>query len=245
MADNFRVHRELAGSRVTLLDAYVAVISSDNKLLLAHRTKAVRHGQEVYSATAGGPIEPQGRWFGGDVDGFGAPDSAKAITRETEEEIGVNLQMSTFAPVCVFMCNIRGRSEETKKSGQLVANVLYIAHAPMSASEINDKAKSSSDPFLGRFEQQGLIPCDFGSPAAIAEWAADNATKLDQHGIISCLYACATEYGYSEARWWAISPNNDNTVRLTRDPRSLVRDYDWLADVGPVEWRQYWDSMIF
>jgi 8-oxo-dGTP pyrophosphatase MutT (NUDIX family) len=255
-ADGFRVHRELTGSRVTLLDAYVAIISSDRKLLLAQRTKAVRHGQDVLSATAGGPIEPQGRWHGGDVDEFGAPDSAKAVTREAREEIGLDVQVSMCAPVCVFMCNIRGRSEEARKRGQLVANVLYIAHVPVDAAKIKDKARSSSDPFLGRFEQEELIECDFGSPAAIAKWSADNATGLDQHGMISCLYACAAEYGYSEAReafrkafsqapWWAISPHNDDAVRLTRDPRSLVEDYDWLPTVGPAEWQQYWDSMIF
>jgi hypothetical protein len=255
-ADGFRVHRELTGSRVTLLDAYVAVISSDSKLLLAQRTKAVRHGREVLSATAGGPIEPQGRWHGGDVDEFGAPDSAKAVTREAEEEIGLDLQASMCAPVCVFMCNIRGRSEASRMSGQLVANVLYIAHVPMDAAEIITKARCSSDPFLGRFEQENLIECDFGSPAAIAKWSADNATELDQHAIISCLYACAAEYGYNQAReafreafsqapWWAISPYSDNAVRLTRDPRSLVEDYDWLPTVGPAEWQQYWDSMIF
>lgn len=255
-ADGFRVHRELTGSRVTLLDAYVAVISSDRKLLLAHRTKAVRHGQDVFSATAGGPIEPQGRWHDGDVDEFGAPDSAKAVTRETEEEIGVDLQISRCAPVCVFMCNIRGRSEATRTSGQLVANVLYISHTPMRAAEIKTKARSSSDPFLGRFEQEELIDCDFDSPDAIARWSADNATRLDQHGIISCLYACAAEYGYSQAReafckafsqapWWAISPYDANAIRLTRDPRCLIKDYDWLPAAGPAEWRQYWDSMIF
>ncbi len=253
----FRVGRQFAGPRVALLDVQVAVVSSDKKLLFANRTKDVRHGREVCSITAGGPIKPASR-RGGDVDEFGSPDPARAITREAKEEIGAHLEPHACAPVCVFICNVRGRSEINRNDGQLVANVLYIAHLQEEAARIEEAAWSSSDVFFGRFEQQGLVACEFDSPAKIAGWCAENATKLDQHGIVSCLYACSAEYGYREARdafeqafstkpWWAISPYQDSAVRLTRDPSALIKDASWLPETGPAQWRPYWntDAMIF
>lgn len=237
--------------RVVLLTSYVAVISADGQLLLARRTGQVRHGQGTLSATAGGVLEPGAAGAGGDTDDCGMPDPLTCVLRETREEIGLELRPEACRPVSVFLANIRGRTAETRNDGQLVGVVLYLATIEGTADEARQAAASGADPARGAFEQDGLACVPLTSPGDVAAWAHDHASQLDQHGLLSCLYASTARFGHAETRtafsrafeeapWWALSPYADGADRLVRDPRHLIEDPDVLSAPADVRWRDNW-----
>jgi 8-oxo-dGTP pyrophosphatase MutT (NUDIX family) len=214
--------------RLSLLTAYVTIVSSDSPpmLLLARRTGRVRHGQNVLSASAGGVMDPGPPGPAGDVTSLGQPDPLATVIRECREELGVSLDTERCRPIAVFLANIRGHDAELQFQGQLGAVVLYVALADMTFHELS-VASRRADPARGRFEQNGLAACPLDSALTLARWTCEHATDLDQHGILSCLYASAALFGSNETRqaftdtyqstpWWTMSPYENGHDRLVR-----------------------------
>lgn len=259
-------------SPVVLLTTYVSLITRDQKLALVKRSSSVRHGFETLSATAGGVIEPEGAGPTGDVDGQGMPSPLVSVLRETHEEIGLKLDPQSLKPVVIFLSNVRtSRNVDSEPSsnnqprsgrGQIVAVVLYLAHTRETFEDL-ELALTHANLALGSFEVDKLVSVDLrtGDTArGLAEWAKQNSSELDQHGLLSCLYTAATLDGPITAKdafqkafydrpWWA--PDEVNGIRLVRDPRSLVEPKNMslhtdahIDQAGPEkEWKKSWDAL--
>ncbi len=250
--------------RFVLTTSYVALITSDNVLALAKRTGFVRHGQDVISATAGGVIEPEQDGGSGDVDNFGMPSPLIGVLREAHEELGVSLNPEAIKPVAVFLANVRNVSQgERCGRGQLVMTALYLGRIGMTFAELKDEQCLSS-PSLGSFEVERLEPVELTSgeeASQLAGFAALHAKDLDQHGMLSCLYASvvlsgpektreAFEEAFPEQPWWAIPAANINP-RIVRDPRLLVANANANAlhsdapyeRCGPKAWQASWKEL--
>lgn len=239
--------------RVVLLTSYVSLTNAEH-LVLARRSMRVRHGHDTLSATAGGVVEPGEPGPGGDVDEYGRPSPLTGVLRELKEEIGLDLPLASCHPVCVFLSNIRGRSPTTEDDGQLVGVVLSLATVGVDRETIDRMARIGSDEARGRFEQEGLETCPLDSAAACADWAAHHSLLLDQHGLLSCLYATATRFGADAARaafstafagrpWWAIPAYPGGPIRTVRDVRTLVTNADAIFHAGPSSWRAAWNDV--
>lgn len=237
-------------TRTVLLTSYVSLITADGQLALARRTGHVSHGANVLSATAGGVIEPQDPPMPRDIDDYGIPDPLSAVLREAQEEIGYVPERQSWRPVAVFQANIRGRSDEHRDDGQLVAVVLYLAHTELSMEELQRSAATFADPARGKFEQRGVIGCPLRGARKTANWAARYAVELDQYAMLSVVYACAFVHGVEETQrrfarafprvpWWNRSPYADGAARLVRDPRHLVPAAK-LEESGPAAWTRSW-----
>lgn len=259
--------------RVVLVASYVSLLTTDGELVLTRRSRNVRHGSAVISATAGGIVEPDGDGPSGDVDDLGMPSALVSVRREAVEEIGLDLASVPVRPVCVFLANVRNKEGSRRGRGQLVATVLFLARVPYSRERLRELARES-DPALGGFEVDDLVFVD--APVAtngnsnafadhVARFARTFATELDQHGVLSCLYAAsavaspeaarsAFESAFSTAPWWALTdvaesdPGYPFTVpRVVRDPRTLLVDDgaesdQTLASVVPA-WRDSWAAL--
>lgn len=93
--------------------------------------------------------------------------------------------------------------------GQIVGVVLYLAHVDESADQIRDR-RETADAALGRYETDDQDPILEVAPQAnqsfseaAAEAAVEHRDLLDQHGLLSLLYASAHLDGVEEAltRW--------------------------------------------
>lgn len=263
-----RVGRRGAG-RVCLLTSYTFVLTSDDHLVLARRSKKVRHGQDVISATAGGVIEPDDDGPLGDVDDVGMPSPLRGVLREAAEEIGMTTDEFSVKPICVFLANVRNTSGTRVGRGQVLAAVLHVARLDRPWSDVaGDVAKA--DPSLGRFELEDLVAIPIGVHATsgcrtsqtgtsrtLARYARDHASDLDQHGLLSMLYAAAYLDGPDSARaafteafadrpWWDI-PAGDIRPRVVRSPATLLGMTTF--DTAPeADWAAAWagldDSLI-
>jgi 8-oxo-dGTP pyrophosphatase MutT (NUDIX family) len=222
--------------RVGLVNAYVAIVSCDTppSLALVRRTGRVAHGQNVISASAGGLIDPGAPGPNGDVNTAGQPDPLATIIRECREELGVSLSRERCRPIVVFLANIREQAEELEGEGQLgIAVILYIAITNHTYADLSKTARLA-DPARGAFKQQGLVACPLSSVEDVAQWTRTHAAELDQHGMLSCVYASAAIFGPAESReafakvyvsqpWWVISPYKSNQDRLVRrNANSLI-----------------------
>lgn len=181
--------------RVVILTSYAAAITRDDRLLLAHRSAQNANGNDVLSATTGGVMTQDEPGHAGDVDGFGMPSPAVGLAREAREEIGLDLAPEHFHPVCVFLANVRGRPADEAHRGQVVACVLHLATVDALHEEVLGWMATRSDLAHGRFEQRDLVPVDTTSAEALARFAAERATDLDQHGLLSCLMTAAVLHG--------------------------------------------------
>jgi len=255
---------------VTLVTTYVSILTRDNRLVLVRRSSSVRHGTNVVSATAGGVVEPDAEGSDGDVDQSGMPSVVACVQREAQEEIGLTLGAEQLRPVCVFLSNIRtsrpqGEADGLERrsgKGQLVAVVLFLAHVDLSFYGLKRQA-SKADPALGRFEVDELVAVKLTKDKEafdLARYAYENAQQLDQHGLLSCLYAAAVLNGPSKARteftdafrhrpWW-LECNDRDKVRLVRDPRQLMHPNsgctisgDPWELLGPSDWRDAWERL--
>lgn len=243
------------GSRTVLLTSYASLISSDGYLMLAQRTGRVRHGRDVLSATAGGVIEPRGPGGEGDIDACGMPDPMATVLRESREEVGFAPEPDMIRPMGVFLANIRDVDDGHQPTGQLVAVALFIGRTSETAHELRHLAATRADLARGQFEQAGLTAWSMASPDFLARTARRNARHLDQHAMLSALYASVVLFGpeptraafttaFRDAPWWALSPHADGRPRLVRDPRHLVEDGgSRLASVGPAAWGRAWQGL--
>jgi 8-oxo-dGTP pyrophosphatase MutT (NUDIX family) len=259
---------------VMLITSYVSLLTRDGSLVLARRTSHVRHGQGVISATAGGVIEPDGEGRVGDVDERGMPSPLVGVLRETQEELGLTLSPRAPKPVAIFLANARnlGRVGDVDSPragrGQLVLTVLYLCRVTHDLPGLRE-VLLSADPSLGGFEVDDLV--EFGT-TKMAGWslsrrlareARDRASWLDQHGLLSCLYAAAVADGpkvaqeefrraFAERPWWAIGGGSDGEMlpRVVRDPRVLLHGSLPSSTALPLEelvtsgcWEQEWEDL--
>jgi hypothetical protein len=259
---------------VMLITSYVSLLTNDGSVVLARRTSHVRHGQGVISATAGGVIEPDGEGRIGDVDERGMPSPLVGVLRETQEELGLSLSPGAPKPVAVFLANARnlgqvGSSESPRAGrGQLVVTVLYLCRVTHDLAGLRE-VLLSADPSLGGFEVDDLVELGATSAAGwslskrLAREARERASWLDQHGLLSCLYAAAVVDGpktaqeefrraFAERPWWAIGGGRDGSMvpRVVRDPRRLVASSAPSSAASRLEeavttgcWRQEWEAL--
>jgi len=253
--------RGVAG-RVTLLTSYVSLITSDDCLVLAQRSRLVRHGQGVISATAGGVLEPDGEGATGDVDAFGMPDPLTCVLRETKEELGLGLERAAVRPVCVFLANVRNLGEVPHGGlGQLVASILYVCRVPETFEALKSQL-AKADPSLGGFEVDDLVEVRLrdansqgfvGTATKLATYAQSNAERLDQHGLLSCLYAAVIVEGrdatieaflaaFKDQPWWDLASGGIHP-RVVRDPRALLGSGLWPLDEAVGQWAPAWDGL--
>ena len=258
---------------VVLMTTYVSVLTADRKLALVRRSGKVRHGKSVISATAGGVVEPDSEGARGDVDPSGMPSFVDCARREAMEEIGLDIPPQQMRPVCVFLSNIRsrwlapdaGRDKGRAGLGQTVGVVLFFTHTHLTVEELK-AGISKADPALGGFEVDRFETIDVASDPvdpraakALAVYAADHSDDLDQHGLLSCLYAAALIDGPDKAReafsesfadkpWWA-NCDDEQLVRVVRDPRKLfdqpsagAQARSWET-AGPESWVDSWRSL--
>ena len=220
-----------ADSRLCLLTSYLTVITADGCVVLAHRSRSVRNGADVLSAFAGGVVEINEPGPAGDVDERGLPDPIATVIRETREEVGLELPKEGVRPVTVFLVNSRGRTAATQAQGQLVAVVLHLARVGRTFSDLERLAEHGSDLSRGRFEWDRLEACPSTTPEAIAGWAAERSASLDQHGLLSLVYASMTLHGpeqtmeafataFAGSPWWEAVDVEDH--RVCRDPGPLL-----------------------
>lgn len=239
--------------RVTLLTAQLALVSSDDKLVLQERSAGVRHDASLIGTSAGGVISLGGIIPSGDLDPTGWPDPTAAVAREAKEETGVVLAPDSCRPLCVYLLNARdsaSRGDHTTPGGQLGAAVLYLARTSLDSGQIVMSAKVDSDQARGTFEHAGLAFCPLDSAASAAAWIAAHATRLTAHGLMACAYTCMVTFGrqetetalgqaFADGPWWAVSAQAPRLPRLVRDPRRLMRG-GCIDQIGPPAWAAAW-----
>lgn len=241
--------------RLTLLTSYVSVLTSDGLLALTRRSSTVRNGAGVLSATAGGIVEPDEPGPGGDVSASGTPDPAVTASRECLEEIGLDLPVEAIRPVAVFLANVRDRSSDPLVAvGQLVGVVLSLARTEKTLAQMQADGHSRSDMSKGRFEWDELLPCPAGSATAMAGWAKNHARDLDQHGLLSVIYASMTLFGPKDTRialltafadgpWWCGPLAGSVGFRTCRDVGPLVgTTTSALLGCVSATWLRAWDE---
>jgi hypothetical protein len=245
-----------------LLTSYVSLITSDDHLVLAQRSRLVRHGQGVISATAGGVLEPDGEGGTGDVDEFGMPDPLTGVLRETREELGLVLDRATVRPVCVFLANVRNLGQGPQGGlGQLVASILHVCRVPETFEALKSEL-ARADPSLGGFEVDDLVGVSLreegatgfvGTAKRLATYARETADRLDQHGLLSCLYAAALVEGreaaidaflaaFEKQPWWDIASDGVHP-RVVRDPRELLGEGLLPLDQAIGQWAPSWEAL--
>lgn len=243
-------------TRLTLLTSYVSVLTSDGSLVLARRSSTVRNGADVISASAGGIVEIDEPGPKGDICDLGTPDPVGTALRETREEIGLELLPHCIKPVAVFLANARDRPRAGESRGQLVGVVLSLARTDESVTALQRGGNSRSDLSKGRFEWEELVTCPTESASAMADWARSNAPDLDQHGLLSVVYAAMTLHGQEATRrefelkfddgpWWCGPAAGSWGSRVCRDPGALVgtATEDLLGRVSS-RWLETWTEYV-
>ncbi len=242
--------------RLTLLTSYVSVLTSDGLLALAQRSGSVRNGADVISASAGGIVEIDEPGPRGDVSHLGTPDPIFTASRETREEIGLELPPHCIKPVAVFLANARERTSSPNSPGQLVGVLLSLARTERTMDELRHAGDARSDMSKGRFEWDELIACPTESPKAMAAWARESAPCLDQHGLLSIVYTAMTLYGPTATRsafenefhqgpWWCGPAAGSAMQRVCRDPGPLIgtTTESLLSDVSE-RWVDTWSQYV-
>lgn len=236
--------------RLTLLTSYVSVLTADGVLALVRRSGSVRNGAGVISASAGGIVEPDEPGPTGDISESGLPDPLVTATRESLEEIGLDLPHSAVKPVAVFLANVRERSSNRSGTGQLVGVVLSLARTDRTLDQLRVGGHSRSDMSKGRFEWDDFVSCPTSSAVEMAAWARGMSADLDQHGLLSIVYASMTLHGprstrdafsltFDDGPWWCGPAAGANGYRVCRDPGPLVGvETDVLLDSVLPSWGQ-------
>lgn len=243
-------------SRLTLLTSYVSVLTSDGFLALIQRSRSVRNGAGVVSATAGGIVEIDAPGPSGDVSALGTPDSTVTASREAAEEIGLDLPPECIKPVAVFLANARERTVTPGGRGQLVGVVLNLARTDQTLDQLRRGGDARSDMSRGRFEWDEFVACPTNSVHAMASWARMAAPDLDQHGLLSVVYSAMTLYGpaatrsafehaFLEGPWWCGPAAGSALYRVCRDPGPLAgtTTQRLLSDVSS-DWAETWMQCI-
>jgi 8-oxo-dGTP pyrophosphatase MutT (NUDIX family) len=185
------------GSRLSLLTSYVAVLTADGSLVLCARSRNPRNALGALSATGGGVCEPGSPVSPVDANAFGWPDPIATGVRELREEVGLVVDRNSVRPVAVFLANSMGE-REGGLYGQVVPTVLSVAHSSLSFEQIRDNASHSSDLAHGSYEVAGLEEVPMRDLSEVATWARDQSDRLDQHGLLSIIYAARLRWGPDE-----------------------------------------------
>jgi hypothetical protein len=247
------------GGQIRMLTAYSVLRTADDQLVLARRSTRVRTGLGVLSATAGGVVEVRDLQRGGDLGADGSLDLAGAAARETAEEIGIVLERQRLRPMVLFLANSVGLNKDRKLEGQIVVTALLLARTRYELAEVIAQAAHASDLALGSYEVDRLEGCPIANAEQTAAWCAKNATRIDQHALLGCLYASAVLFGehaaveafltaFADSPWWLQGVADRGWPRNCVDPGRLVQEGAGadetprrLAAITPA-WRAAWEQ---
>jgi 8-oxo-dGTP pyrophosphatase MutT (NUDIX family) len=236
--------------------------ASDEYLVLAlcRRSLHTRNGAGTLSATAGGVVELPTTGKVADIDQFGSPSLLAAVTRETREEIGLDLDPDALHPVSVWLATVRGSETPAGgPQGQLVACGLYLSTTQLSFEELVSR-RHASNFVKGGFEVDGLEGIALLRSAEGASTFASEvralADRLDQHGLLSCFYTAVRTYGASQSirafggafadmPWWALPWSGElhNRPRVCRDVRQILPDEGTSIVSAVPGWQQHWATL--
>ena len=101
--------RKRVGERLCLVTSYVTVLTGDRQLVLCRRSKDVRTGRRVVSASAGGVCEPGDR-YRGDRNSLGWPDVIASGHADRARNSASMSSVSNFRPAAPFIVNQPARS---------------------------------------------------------------------------------------------------------------------------------------
>jgi 8-oxo-dGTP pyrophosphatase MutT (NUDIX family) len=177
-----------------ILTSFASVMTSDKKLLLCRRSKAVNSGAGLISATGGGVFEPgdAGR-RPIDRDACGWPDPALSVCRELSEELGLDVRRGQLKPACVFLANSRNTLRDAE--GQLVVCSLYLGRVDGDLDAVKSGLWSRANLATGRFEVDDLIAIDVGTIELFENDLKRLEEPLDQHALLSCIYTAHLLWG--------------------------------------------------
>jgi len=215
--------RVRSGSRLCLVTSFVAVLTGDRQLVLCKRSSTVRHEPGVISATAGGVCELGGSGIG-DRDRLGWPDPIESARRELREELGLRVSRQSIRPAVFFLANSTNAARGG--DGQLVATLLSLVRIRQTFDEVTRRLWTSSDLASGRFEVDDLVPIRMaGSADNVADQLTPLLSDLNQHGLMSAIYAAAAIWGRTpteEAFTRVLEKENPVAARMCVDPKYLI-----------------------
>lgn len=234
--------------RVLNLTGQLAVITSDRYLMLARRSDSVDQSKNLFTASAGGLIEPLD-----DIDEHGIPDLLGGTLREAREEIGVSLANEGCKPAAVYQMNVARPG--TDPTGQLVTAVLYFGHSKFSRAQMEEARRTDSDHARGAYETQAFEALPIDELATVADWLNSSADQCDGHAIMAILYSCLIVHKRDKViaaltervqlpRWYP-GPGADGAQgsRLARNPWHTSEGLR-LPERMPETWKVAWDRHL-
>lgn len=146
----------VAGGRIAAIDGATAVVSHGEdgaRLVLAHQPGRLAGGLRVFSAASGGLLEHTSSTSPGDVDEFGSPSPLRAVLREAEEELGIEVDADDATPVAVILANARGPARaDGRADGEVSAKVCFLALSELTPAEVERRRARRSDWTKGRHQ---------------------------------------------------------------------------------------------
>lgn len=181
--------RSADGKNSKLLTLSTVLVTADRKLLFAGRSKNAGSHAGLFGPAVNGNLELRPRdGILSDADMRGIPDPRRALAREAQEELGVNLD-----PQQIRILGLAKFTVETERGTHLL---MSSSHLAQTAAEVADCVRLA-DPLEGRWELGGEIlavplPTEDCEVDPLLSWLLHNP-RLTPHAALTGIATVASQ----------------------------------------------------
>ena len=238
--------------------AVIRQVKGRSFLVLMNRSQRNGNANGILAQATGGVLELSEPGDLRDADKFGALDSLAGISRECNEELGLDNNAGQMHILGVFMANNRpnptraaeGRDEPNLRNGELNATVFGLK---VIQSEITVSDDYRGDAAVGAYEAAGFLHVDVGGTADEFAEAVFTGGFCQKHSRFynldaSNLEGCPLSRADESCRIVPISGWLDQAALVTsiyacaylHGPDATISAFRSVMQVGGPWWLRYW-----